>query len=715
MTKKKKINKPYQFLKSNNIEDELLQFIALKPTHGTKLKHIIKWSMQNGNGENIFLALEKLLTIQKIKEVEQDVFIISQPIIKKNTVSGILDLTQSGNGYVIIDKDKEDIFIPANKLNRAFDGDKVLVRINNNKKRTKPEGEIIEILERKKDTFIGIVEMGSNYAFVSTDKKSISIDFYITPEEIKRTNIQKGDRVIVKIKDWPSGMKNPIGNILGKLGKQGEHESDMQAIIIESGINYIFPNQVEQELKAVTDSISDEEINLRRDFRNILTFTIDPYDAKDFDDALSIQYLENGNIEIGVHIADVSHFVKENTELDKESYSRATSVYLVDRVIPMLPEKLSNNICSLVPNKDRLTFSAVFQFNRDGKIEEQWFGKTIIHSAKRFTYEEVQEIIETQQGEFIKEINDLKYIAEILRKEKFKHGAIAFETDEVKFILDENKKPVDVYVKERKDAHLLIEDFMLLANKKVAELIGKKKNPVLPFVFRVHDRPDTERLEEFAATALRFGYKIKLDSPKNISSELNMLMQKIKGRPEQNILENMAIRSMAKAIYTTKNIGHYGLAFDYYTHFTSPIRRYPDLMVHRLLFEYLNDLSKNNNPSKLEENCQHCSAQERKAMDAERESIKYKQVEYMSSHIGEIFNGIISGIMHYGIFVELLENKCEGMIRIDTIRDELIYNEKQKNFMSLTGNRNFEMGDTIKIKVKKADLQMRQLDFIYVG
>jgi ribonuclease R len=715
MPKKKKINKRNR-ITGHALENDLYSFIASKPTKGVKLKHILKWALHFDDGKGIFDALQELMSKNKIEEYEKVTFRAIAKVNLDETLIGEVDLTQSGNAYIIINGKLNDVFVPARKTNRAFNGDIVRVKITGGSKKSKQEGEIVEIVQRKKDTFIGIVNVHENYAFVVTDKKFNNYDFYISPEETKRSKISTGDRVIVRMLDWPPTMKNPIGQILSTLHSAGEHDSDMQAILVDTGINYVFPKEVQNEARQIDETIPEKELKKRRDFRNVFTITIDPHDAKDFDDAISLQYLQNGNLEIGIHIADVSHYIKPGSPLDREAYARATSVYLVDRVIPMLPEKLSNNICSLVPHQNRLTFSAVFEFTRDGKIEKEWFGKTVIHSKKRFTYEEVQEILETKQGEYAKELLDMNHIAHILRKQKFKNGAIAFETQEVKFILDENKVPTGVYVKERKDAHMLIEDLMLLANRKVAERIGKQKENNQPFVYRVHDVPDMDRLAEFGLNAKRFGYKLKLDSPKNISAELNRLMEEVKGKPEQNILESMAIRCMAKAVYTTKNIGHYGLAFQYYTHFTSPIRRYPDLLVHRLLENYLNQSGgKSTQISDLEDICRHASAQERKAMEAERESIKYKQVEYMSKHIGEMFEGVISGIMHYGIFVELDHTKCEGMIRVDTIRDELMFEENKRRFVSLTKGRNFEMGDRIKVKIKNADLGMRQLDFTYVG
>ncbi|MBK8487227.1 MAG: ribonuclease R [Chitinophagales bacterium] len=723
MSKKKKINKT-RSIKSEDFETDLYNFIATKPERGVALKQIVKWSLKQNDGAGLFDSIEKMVDQKRIEEVEQDKFRIKPTFSPEDTLIGIVDITRSGNAYVIIDGKLNDIFIPSRSTNRAFNGDVVRVRLTRKSKSQKQEGEIVEVIKRQKETFIGHIQINNDFAFVVTDKEFNNYDFYITPDEVKRSKVSDGERVIVRLKDWPPNMKNPIGQIVDKLKPAGDHESDMRVIMVETGINYNFPEEVEKEAAAISENISEEVIAKRRDIRNTWTITIDPHDAKDFDDAISLRKLENGNTEVGVHIADVSHFVTVGSQLDKEAYQRATSVYLVDRVIPMLPEKLSNNVCSLVPHKDRLTFSAIFEFNDKHEIVDTWFGKTVIHSDRRFSYEEAQEIIENKTGEFAEEILQLNVIAHKLRDEKFKNGAIAFETQEVKFILDENKVPIGLYVKDRKEAHMLIEDLMLLANRKVAEFMGKtskgkapegkQDNTNYPFVYRVHDVPDIQRLEEFGLTAKRFGYKLKLDSPQNISSELNKLMKEVQGKPEQNVLEQMAIRCMAKAVYTSNNIGHYGLAFNYYTHFTSPIRRYPDLLVHRILFAALHHSNKPISKNDLEEKCRYASAQERTAMQAERESVKYKQVEYLSKHIGEVFEGIISGVTHFGIFVELRENKCEGMVAVNSIRDEMTFDDKRRRLVSLTGNKPFEMGDVVKVKVVKADLDARRLDFVFV-
>ncbi|HRG84634.1 MAG TPA: ribonuclease R [Chitinophagales bacterium] len=712
MSKKKKKQNTRLVKAGRDFAAELYSFLIDKSAKGASLKVIFKWAGKTGQLDGVFDAIENLVAEGKIEEYAPDIFRAKQKTAAINTMIGIVDMTQSGSAYVIIDGHLYDVYVPSHKTNRAFNGDTVRVKITALGKKKKPDGEIVEILKRGKELFIGKVDINDKFAFGITDDRFNNYDFYIPNEEIKKHKIVSGDRVIMRIKDWPPTMKNPIAQIVSKLSQPGNHSSDMEAILVETGINYIFPKEVEQQAEELPTEITKAEIKRRRDMRDIFTITIDPYDAKDFDDAISYRKLENGFIEIGVHIADVSHYIIPDGPIDKEAYSRGTSVYLVDRVIPMLPEKLSNNVCSLRPHEEKLTFSAIFEMDEKGHIVNEWFGKTVIYSDRRFTYEEVQEIIESKSGEYVDEILAINKISTLLREKRFASGAISFETQEVKFILDENFVPTGLYVKERKEAHMLIEDLMLLANRRVAFHLSKNFTKV-PFVYRVHDTPDIQKLEEFGENAKRFGHKLKLDSPKNISAELNRLMNDIKGKPEQNILESLAIRCMAKAVYTTKNIGHYGLAFEHYTHFTSPIRRYPDLMVHRILANVLdNHVLLYANREQLEDKCRHSSATERKAMEAERESVKYKQVEYMTKHVGESFDGVISGITSWGVFVEIVENKCEGMIHVDNIRDELMYDEARRRLVSLTNSTNYELGNKIRIKVQKADLATRKLEFI---
>jgi ribonuclease R len=520
-------------------------------------------------------------------------------------------------------------------------------------------------------------------------------------------------KAIAKIVDWPEDAKNPIGEITHVLGKQGENNAEMNAILADYGFPLAFPDEVEKQAESIKEEITKEEIAKRRDFREILTFTIDPADAKDFDDAISFQLLKNGNIEVGVHIADVSHYVKPDSALDKEAFERGTSVYLVDRVIPMLPERLSNGLCSLRPNEDKLCFSAVFELDNEANVIEQWFGRTIIHSDTRFSYEDAQEVLENKSGKHSKELLKLNELAYKLRERKFKHGAISFESVEIKFRLDDQGKPLGVYVKERKDAHKLIEDFMLLANKKVAEFVAKKGKgkQKYTFVYRSHDSPKEDALLNFSQFALKFGYKIDMSSGRETARSLNFLMADVEGKKEQNVLTQLAIRSMAKAVYTTKKHSHYGLAFDYYTHFTSPIRRYPDVMVHRLLELYLAD-GKSVNEDEYEKMSIHSSQMEKKAADAERASVKYKQAEYLQNNIGEEFNGIISGLTEWGMYVEIIANKCEGMIRLRDLNDDFyVLDEKNYCIIGQRRKKKYQLGDEVTIMVKKVDLGKRQIDF----
>lgn len=662
--------------------------------------------------EIIFDILKDEAFKSVLKEVSPGKF---QLLELKTFMEGRVDLTNDGSAFIVTDDELEsDIFVAPRKLRNALHGDRVKVYVYAISKGKRKEGEIIEILQRAKMEFTGIVKLSERFAFFIPDDRKMMHDIFIPMSELN--GAKNGIKAVAEITDWPAEAKNPIGRIKHILGAQGENDTEMNAILAEYGFPLSFPKEVEHESEEISDVITKEEIARRRDFRDITTFTIDPFDAKDFDDALSFKILENGNYEVGVHIADVSHYIVPDSALDKEALDRATSVYLVDRVIPMLPERLSNGLCSLRPKEEKLCFSAVFELDENAFIQTEWYGKTIIYSDRRFTYEEVQEVIENKEGDFKDEILKLNALAYKLRDRKFKNGAISFETTEVKFKLDEAGKPIGVYVKERKDAHKLIEDFMLLANRKVAEHVSKmgKGKHKYTFVYRAHDSPKPEALANFAQFAARFGYKINTKSDKETAKSLNFLMEDVEGKKEQNVLTQLAIRSMAKAIYTTKASSHYGLAFDHYTHFTSPIRRYPDVMVHRLLFHYLNG-GQSTNAEHYEKLCTHSSQMEKKAADAERSSVKYKQAEYLRDQVGNIFTGIISGVTEWGMYVEIIENKCEGMIRLRDISDDF-YTLDEKNYC-IIGQRKkkiYQLGDEVKIRVKNVDLTKKQIDFSLV-
>jgi ribonuclease R len=633
----------------------------------------------------------------------------------KTFVEGKVDLTNDGSAFIVTDDEFEnDIFVAPRKLRNALNGDRVKVYVYAKSKGKRKEGEVIEIITRAKMEFTGIVKLSERFAFFIPDDRKMLHDIFIPLGDLN--GAKNGMKAVAEITDWPADAKNPIGRVKTILGVQGENDTEMNAILAEYGFPLSFPPEVEHDAEEISDVITAEEIAKRRDYREVLTFTIDPFDAKDFDDALSYKILDNGNYEVGVHIADVSHYIIPDSALDKEAYERGTSVYLVDRVIPMLPERLSNGLCSLRPHEDKLCFAAVFEMNEDDHILSEWFGKTIIHSNRRFTYEEVQDVIETSEGDYVEEILKLNDLACKLRDAKFKNGAISFESKEVKFKLDETGKPVGVYVKERKDAHKLIEDFMLLANRKVAEFISKKGKGKhkYPFVYRAHDSPNPETLGNFAQFAARFGYKINMKSDREIARSLNHLMTDVEGKKEQNVLTQLAIRSMAKAVYTTKSSSHYGLAFDHYTHFTSPIRRYPDVMVHRLLFHYLNG-GQPVNAEHYEVLSKHSSEKEKKAADAERSSVKYKQAEFLKDNIGSMYTGVISGVTEWGMYVQIIENNCEGMIRLRDISDDF-YTWDEKNY-AIIGQRKkkvYQLGDEVRIKVKNVDLTKKQIDFTLV-
>ncbi len=631
-------------------------------------------------------------------------------------ITGRVDHVNPRFAYIIPEGDQEqdDIYVKSTDLKYAMDGDIVRVMTSPKKHGLHPEGKVVEIVERGRTTLVGRIEISPRYAFVIPDNRKIHQDIFIRLDDTLQA--KHNDKVILEVTEWPASDKSPEGKVTKILGQAGNHDAEIHSIMAEFDLPFEFPDNVTRAAEKISEDFPDKEVKKRKDFREVLTFTIDPEDAKDFDDALSFRVLENGHYEVGIHIADVTHYVLPGSELEKEAYRRATSVYLVDRTIPMLPEKLSNELCSLRPREDKMTFAAVFELDDNGKIHKEWFGRTIIHSDHRYSYEEAQAGLESGLGTHASELNILNSIAKNLRKKRFQHGAVNFETTEVKFKLDENGKPLGVIPKVRKDAHKLIEEFMLLANKRVATFVynmkqGKDHNT---FVYRTHDYPDPEKVDSFANFAKKFGHQLKTDE-KAISNSLNALMAEIEGKPEENVLQQLAIRAMAKAKYTTKEMGHFGLAFEHYTHFTSPIRRYPDMMVHRLLQHYL-DGGKSADAESYEKKCEHSSDQEKRAADAERASVKYKQVEFMSNVGDKVFNGIISGVTEWGIFVEIVETKCEGMVRLVDLQDDYYeFDEKNYRVIGRSNKRIFTLGDEVFVRVTGTDIDRRTIDLEFAA
>ena len=694
----------------------ILQFLDANYGQEFNAKQIIKKldirdSLTKGGVEPV---LHKLVENGSVSKSPRNYFSSTQD---PDFIEGTVDFVNPRFAFVIPDNPEKvdgDILVKEADLKQALDGDKVRVMVYPLKGKTgRTEGKVLEILERDRDEFVGRVEISPRFAFVVPDFKKMHKDIFVHRGDLM--GAEHNEKVIVKMTEWREGDKNPTGKVIRVLGKAGVHEVEIHSIMAEFGLPFEYPQEADQEANAIPEKISSKDIKARRDFRDVTTFTIDPADAKDFDDAISYRKLENGNLEVGVHIADVTHYVKPKTALEKEAYDRATSVYLVDRTIPMLPERLSNGLCSLRPHEDKLTFACVFEMDSNANVLNHWIGRTIIHSDRRFAYEEAQENIDNQSGDFFQELTLLNDLAKQVRKRRFQHGAVNFETVEVKFKLDEKGTPLGLMIKERKDIHKMIEEFMLLANKYVAEFIFKKRSGADTFVYRTHDSPDMEKLETFSGFAKRFGHQMDLDNEKKISSALNKLMDEIQGKPEQNVLEQLAIRSMAKAKYTTEPKGHFGLAFPHYTHFTSPIRRYPDMMVHRLLEHYL-DGGKSPDAEAWEQKCVHSSEREKRAADAERASIKYKQVEYMALAEEKDYDGIVSGVTEWGVFVEITETKCEGMIRVQDMDDDY-YDFDQKN-MRLIGSRTKKMitlGDKVKVRVVNTDIDRRTIDLEFAN
>ncbi|MDL1913916.1 MAG: ribonuclease R [Bergeyella sp.] len=661
--------------------------------------------------EEVVQALHVLRIKEKVKEVEKGKYALNLKI--EGTVTGVIDFNQAGNAYVKIEGIEDDIFIHSKNVKDALQGDKVLV-VTYHYKGRRLEGSVLEVLERSRLEFVGIFEYikSRDFGFVIGNKKSVNTDIFVP--NAKMNGAKDGDKVVVRMRGWRKGEKNPEGEIIEVLGSPGEHETEMHAILAEYNLPCSFPEEIEREAEKIDRSILPEEISRRRDMRGVTTFTIDPKDAKDFDDALSVQKLKNGNWEVGVHIADVSHYVAPNSVIDEEAYKRSTSVYLVDRVIPMLPEALSNDLCSLRPKEEKYTFSAVFELNEKAEIIKQWFGRTVIYSDRRFTYEEAQERIETGKGDFAEEILSLDCLAKIMRKRRLENGAIAFDRSEVRFSLNEKSEPIGVYFKVSKDSNHLIEEFMLLANKKVSEFISltSKKIPSgKTFIYRIHDTPDPTKIRELRDFVSSFGYTLDVGTSQAFAESLNKLLLDVKGKAEEKMIETLAMRCMSKAVYSVENVGHYGLGFDYYSHFTSPIRRYPDLVAHRLLQHYL-DKGESVDKELYETRCKHFSSKERTAMEAERDSIKYMQVKYMEKYVGDTFEGIISGVAEFGFWVEILENGAEGLIKLrDLIDDSYVYDASKHRICGTKKGKTFQLGSSVRIKVLKANLLQRQLDF----
>ena len=717
MAKKKKSKSPNNKLTSRQLQNVIFKLFKRHPKKRLNSKQVIQKIKVENNKDSVEYAISRLEEDGKLELVNDNKYKLKtlQNSHSPSTFhEGIVDMTKSGSAYIICDDREDDVHVSLKYINTALHRDKVRIRAWVPKGRRRAEGEVLEVVERAREHFLGTLWLYPKQGIVVPDG-ILSLDINVDFEDFKGAS--DGDKVVVKVVDWENKKyKGVRGVITSVLGAAGTNDIEMKSILIKNGFQLEFPDEVMAESKALPTEIDEPEIERRRDLRSVTTFTIDPDTAKDFDDALSIKYLENGHCEVGVHIADVTHYVKKGAPLDKEALERSTSVYLVDRVLPMLPEKLSNELCSLRPNEDKLTFSAIFTFDNDFKIIDRWFGKTIIHSDRRFTYEEAQEIIESGKGAFSSEIKQLNKIAKKLRKQKFSNGAINFETEEVKFRLDEEGAPIDIYVKVRKEAHMLIEDFMLLANREVAAFIHRKSGGnEIPYIYRIHDQPDLSKVEEFARFARELGFEMNISTPKEVAASFNRLSKAAEKDPGLKLIEPLAIRTMAKAEYSPNNIGHYGLGFEFYTHFTSPIRRYSDVLAHRILEKNLEDERVYRvNKNKLEEQCQHISLQERKAMEAERESIKYKQVEFIEKHVGEEFFGFIAGIIDRGIFVELKGSKIEGMVAFESMHELFEIDPTKLKIKGISSGISYAVGNEIKVKILEANKAKRQVEMAWI-
>lgn len=713
MTKKKTTFKKNKKLSAGKIKSEVLRFFRKNPKKKLNAKSLAR-KLKIGNKDSVNHAMVVLHQEGALSSFKNGLYGMARrgpmkPGRNVKTFTGKVDLTRTGAAFIITDESAQDIYVPAKFVAGAIDGDRVDVMVFDFKKGRRPEGKIVKILQRAKEHFVGTIHIFKKYAVVVPDGDQVPFDIHV---DINKLNdLKNNEKVVVQIKKWNSdSSKDPEGVITESLGKSGSQDIDMKSILINNGFQLSFDEATMHETEAIPEEITQSEIDKRRDYRKVLTLTIDPDDAKDFDDALSLLVLENGNLEIGVHIADVSHYVKPGSMLDKEAAERSTSVYLVDRVLPMLPEKLSNGVCSLRPNEDKLCFSAIFEFNKDKKIVDRWFGKTVIHSDKRFTYNEAFEALQKSRGKFVKELKQLNEIAKNLRDKRMKQGSIAFETDEIKFKLDEQGNPIELYVKERTDSHLLVEDFMLLANKEVAKFIDKKAQGVeIPFVYRVHDMPDPEKLHDLALMALEMGIKTDFSTPKKTTASINKLLKTTRENEDMKFLEPLAIRSMAKAAYAPDNIGHYGLGFSHYSHFTSPIRRYSDVLAHRILEKNLTQTFRTDK-GLLDASCKHISSQERKAIKAERESNKYMQVKYITDHIGEKFDAIVTGMIDKGIFVEIIENKVEGLIPFSRFGEKFKLVDSSFKAVAKKSATEIRLGDRLRVKVIEADLITRRIE-----